>query len=149
MSKDVLGLSKAFEKVQQQRKDDIVETLHFIGLQCLEKLKLRKGVERLGVKAYEDDTGALRDSSGYVVVYEGKAEQMGGLSGQGKAYAKQVVSENPNVTGLILVAGMEYASYVLNAGSNNYPKNENKASYDVLVSASILAEELLKKHGLL
>jgi hypothetical protein len=145
MAKDILGLNKVLADTLQKHKEDVIETLHFIGLQCLEKMKLHQGATEDGVeyKAYTDQTGALRDSSGYVVVWKGQEVKMSAMNGQGASYARQVVSENPNVTGLILVAGMSYATFLLH-GTKHIEGN-----YDVLVSASLHAEKLLKQYKLM
>ncbi len=96
---------------------------------------------------YKDQTGNLRNSIGYVVVYNGRVVQQamtqdnrkgGGRQGtaKGKAFIKELVGEHKkNATYLIVVAGMEYASYVSAKGM------------DVLDSAELEAEKLMSQFG--
>ena len=98
---------------------------------------------------YIDWTSNLRSSIGYVISVDGRIVNQGGfhseLGDQGKkkgaAFAKQLVRRFPKGICLIVVAGMEYASYVSAKG------------YDVLDSSELLAEQLvpkmLRKLGLL
>lgn len=91
-------------------------------------------------KPYKDQTGNLRSSTGYVVVQDGRIIQESsfevvkdGKDGtvNGKEFAEQLVREFPTGYALIVVAGMNYASYVTDKG------------YDVLDSAELLARKLV------
>ena len=99
---------------------------------------------------YIDWTSNLRSSIGYVISVDGRMYGQGGFepekggeqgAEQGTAFAKQLVRHFPKGICLIVVAGMEYASYVSAKG------------YDVLDSSELLAEQLvpkmLRKLGLL
>ncbi len=99
--------------------------------------------------SYKDQTGNLRSSIGYAVSIDGNIVQMssfetvknGGTgSDTGKNYVMQLIKGFPQGIVLIVVAGMNYASYVSAKG------------YDVLDSSELLAEKLvpqmLKKLGL-
>ena len=102
-----------------------------------------------------DRTGNLRSSIGYIIAIDGKPiklssfervfgpeepRQLGkknesdGSDGttQGKAYARELASLYPNGIALIVVAGMEYASYV--------EKRDNKT---VLAQGEIEARRLV------
>lgn len=97
--------------------------------------------------SYKDQTGNLRSSLGYVVAIDGKVVQMSDfapsdkktekppdkVTGQreGKAYAQQLLDKFPTGIVLLVVAGMNYASYVSAKG------------YDVLDSAELLAGQLI------
>lgn len=98
--------------------------------------------------SYKDQTGNLRSSIGYVVAVDGKVVQSSSFevvkdgadgSRDGKSYALELVKQFPEGIVLIVVAGMNYASYVSAKG------------YDVLDSSEVLAErlvpEILKQLG--
>lgn len=102
-------------------------------------------------KRYTDQTGNLTSSIGYVVLWDGRVVKQsdfspvqgkgkkrsgaGGLSGskKGREFLKKLISENGEGLVLIVVAGMPYAAYVEAMG------------YDVLDSAEIKAEEIVKR----
>lgn len=88
--------------------------------------------------SYTDRTGNLRSSTGYVLVENGQVAQeffpsMGKGNGMGKGqdFARSLVAKFPKGLCLIVVAGMNYASYVENRG------------YDVLASAELLADRVV------
>ncbi|MFK2086532.1 hypothetical protein ACIXFK_17375 [Bacteroides fragilis] len=98
--------------------------------------------------SYKDQTGNLRSSIGYVVAVDGEVVQSSsfevvkdgaGGSRDGNSYALDLVKQFPEGIVLIVVAGMNYASYVSAKG------------YDVLDSSEVLAErlvpEILKQLG--
>lgn len=99
--------------------------------------------------SYKDQTGNLRSSIGYAVSVDGNIVQMSsfdvvknggeGATG-GKDYVMQLIRDYPQGIVLIVVAGMNYATYVSAKG------------YDVLDSSELLAEKLvpqmLKKLGI-
>lgn len=89
---------------------------------------------------YDDQTGNLRSSTGYVVVADGKVVQTssfevvkrgGDGSKRGKTFALELASRFPTGIALICVAGKEYAIYVSARGKN------------VLESAELLAKKLV------
>lgn len=96
---------------------------------------------------YIDWTANLRSSIGYVVLWDGKVVQQSdfspvrgkrGTSGvegtrQGREFLQKLIDENGEGLVLIVVAGMPYAAYVEALG------------YDVLDSAEIKAEEIVKR----
>lgn len=90
--------------------------------------------------SYKDRTGNLRSSIGYIVALDGEVVQMssfevvkeGGEGAKnGKDYAMQLIKDFPQGIVLIVVAGMNYASYVSAKG------------YDVLDSSELLADKLV------
>ena len=98
--------------------------------------------------SYKDQTGTLRSSIGYVVAVDGEVVQSSSFevvkdgadgSRDGKSYALELVKQFPEGIVLIVVAGMNYASYVSAKG------------YDVLDSSEVLADrlvpEILKQLG--
>ena len=119
------------EKVERL-KTAIIYNLSFIGEQVLNAAR--------STNSYKDQTGNLRSSLGYIISVDGDIVQMSdfqavkeGIEGSkgGKEYALQLVQEFPNGIVLIVVAGMNYASYVSAKG------------YDVIDSAELLAEKLV------
>lgn len=95
--------------------------------------------------SYKDQTGNLRSSVGYVVAIDGEVVRMSDFdpsdrgtdktTGQntGKAYAQKLIEQYPKGIVLLVVAGMNYASYVSAKG------------LDVLDSSELLAERLIPK----
>lgn len=121
--------------MERYRKACILK-LQYIGEKCIKDARL--------TGSYTDRTGNLRSSIGYVIVdrgliaYESAFPPVkGGKEGskEGEAYAKQLASQYGIGSGiaLIVVAGMNYASYVQRRG------------YNVTASAELLAEQLISQ----
>lgn len=113
-------------------KKALVYNLCAVGEQVLNAARL--------TNSYKDQTGNLRSSIGYVVAVDGEIVQMSSFdtvkegregSRVGKEYAMQLVRDFPHGIVLIVVAGMNYASYVSAKG------------YDVLDSSELLADKLV------
>ena len=113
-------------------KRALVYNLCAVGEQVLNTARL--------TNSYKDQTGNLRSSIGYVVSVDGEIVQMSSFdtvkegregSRGGKEYAMQLVRNFPHGIVLIVVAGMNYASYVSAKG------------YDVLDSSELLADKLV------
>lgn len=109
----------------------LVRTLSYVGEACRNRTKVHK---------YQNQTGNLESSTGYVVVVNGSVVNCAGFdvvkSGSegaqgGKSYALSLVSKFPTGICLIVVAGMKYAHYVSDKG------------LDVLDSAEKLAQRLV------
>ena len=121
----IAGRVKAIKKA-------LVYNLCAVGEQVLNAARL--------TNSYKDQTGNLRSSIGYVVSADGEIVQMSSFdtvkegregSRGGKEYAMQLVRDFPHGIVLIVVAGMNYASYVSAKG------------YDVLDSSELLADKLV------
>lgn len=94
-------------------------------------------------KDYTDRTGNLRSSVGYAILDNGELVQeptvvsvvKDGKDGEARAkeYIKKLQSEYNDGLVLIVVAGMDYATYVQAKG------------YDVLVSADMKMEEMVER----
>ncbi|WP_276359902.1 hypothetical protein [Daejeonella sp. H1SJ63] len=91
---------------------------------------------------YNDITGNLRSSIGYIVLKNGKQKAGGGFEkysngskGQtsGKKFLKEISVKFPSGYVLIVVAGMQYAAAVESRGK------------DVLTGSSIVAKQELKR----
>lgn len=131
-------------KVLMQRMErinkSILMALHGIGTDCVNKARsIPKDV------GFEDQTGNLRSSIGYVIYQNGSPvdsnfEQVSGSKGdgsegksKGERLAKEIAGKYPNGFVLVVVAGMNYALYV---------ESKNR---DVLTSAKHLAEQELPR----
>lgn len=128
------------ERLLEQKKI-VIQTFKYVGSQCVKKAR--------SLNTYKDQTGNLRSSIGYMVLDDGKivsksAFQIVKDGSQGNETGSEFINRialdggNEGVV-LIVVAGMNYASYVEARG------------FDVLTSAELLAEqkvpELLSKLG--
>lgn len=98
--------------------------------------------EALDNGSYTDRTKNLRSSIGYIVVVDGQVYKAGSFgksdgSNEGKStgqsYARSLAGKFPKGIVLIVVAGMNYASYVSAKG------------YNVLDSSELLADQLVPK----
>lgn len=127
----------------QAKMKDIIALLvkqpSFIGEECI-RIARESG-------SYNDITGNLRSSIGYVVLVDGKpvvtsqSKQYDGEKGNGEAgppaaeaLLKTLQAKFPWGVVLIVCAGMKYAAYV-----------ESVHHKDVLTSAELKAESLAKK----
>lgn len=110
----------------------IVNTFLYVGVSCIREARDNG--------SYMDQTGNLRSSIGYVVVVDGQIVRKNvvdlvknGTEGtkEAEAFLERLASEHSSGICLIVVAGMNYASYVEGRG------------YNVLTSAELLAERLV------
>lgn len=126
------------ERQAQRINEATVRTLAYIGEQAVNRARdwTKKSND------FTDQTGNLRSSIGYVVVHDGQPVKVGdfnqvkfgsGGTTDGRAYAESLAGQFQKGYTLVIVAGMEYASYVQNRG------------YDVLRSAELLADQLAEK----
>lgn len=119
--------------------DHLVKQLTYIGEECV-RIARQNG-------SYNDITGNLRSSIGYVVLYDGNpvvygsSKQYSGSQGNGDqgAAAAEILLNSLRAKfhwGVVLIvcAGMKYAAYV-----------ENIHHKDVLTSAELKAESLANK----
>lgn len=112
----------------------VVYNLQYIGETCLNAAR--------DTNSYEDRTGNLRSSLGYVIVRDGKivyqsafevVKEGGTGAKSGIQYAKEVARQFPEGIVLLVVAGMQYAAFVSAKG------------YDVMDSAELLADKLVPR----
>lgn len=94
----------------------LVRTLAYVGEECRNRTKVHK---------YNNQTGNLESSTGYVIVENGTVVKVAGFdvvkSGSegaqgGKSYALSLAGQYPTGICLIVVAGMKYAHYVSDKG---------------------------------
>jgi len=120
------------KKIEEQTHE-IINTLEYIGIRCVSDAIANRG--------YTDQTGNLKASIGYMVLNNGVtvSASEGSESSQSREFLNSLVAEHSRGIVLIVVAGMQYASYVEAIGRN------------VLASAELLAErevpEMLKQLG--
>ena len=136
---DMRKLRAGLQAKMKDIADLIIKQLSYIGEECI-RIARENG-------SYNDITGNLRSSIGYVILYDGKPVQYGsskqysGEKGNGEqgapaaeALLKKLQAKFPWGIVLIVCAGMNYAAYV-----------ENVHHKDVLTSAELKAESLMKQ----
>ncbi len=119
----------------QRRENAIIYNLTYVGERCV--------VEARTASTFLQQTGNLRSSMGYVIIKDGQVLRQGGFEPttgtergakgmtDGASFANSLAAEYPKGIVLIVVAGMNYASYVSAKGFN------------VLDSAEQLAQRLV------
>lgn len=121
------------EKIAKYQ-EKIVRILRIVGEKCINEARTNG--------SYQDQTGNLRSSIGYIVLKDGKPIEKGGFkltksggNGQkeGETFINKVISQYPSGFVLVVVAGMKYAAYV------------EARNYNVLSSAELLAEKEVPK----
>jgi len=110
-------LAREFEKHQAR----VIAILHNVGQTLVNRIRTSD------ISEWNDQTGALRSSVGYIIAIDGvpieisefptvigpkSAEPHDNGSEVGKDFAEHLVSLYPKGIALIVVAGMEYATYV-------------------------------------
>ena len=122
-----------FERIQRLEAI-FIRRMFYIGDKCVTVAR--------STDSYEDQTGNLRSSIGYVIAKDGKIignstfeAVKGGAEGsaEGLEFAKKIVAQFPEGIVLIVVAGMNYAKHVSAKG------------YDVLDSSQLEAEAQVKR----
>ena len=125
-------IGRMVEQKMQRIIDAAIYNLSYVGERVLNEAR--------SSGSYKDQTGNLRSSVGYVIVVDGKVVKSSSFetvkgggqgSSEGKAYVQTLVSKFPQGIALIVVAGMNYASYVSAKG------------YNVLDTAEVLAQRLV------
>lgn len=140
---DIRKLRKDLVEKRSDLINALVYKMRTIGEACIKiarELKPEDG-------SFQDVTGNLRSSIGYIVLYNGKVMQYGapvqksGSKGDGSAgvaagnaLLSKMKSEYPSGVVLVLCAGMKYAAFV-----------ENVRHKHVLIDAELEAERLLNE----
>ena len=126
------SINDAIEEVKANVKKAALVNLQYVAEQALNAARQ--------TKSYKDQTGNLRSSLGYIIAMDGEIKytstfeqvKTGGEGTKaGLDYAMQMIGAHKSGIVLLMVAGMEYASFVSAKG------------YDVLDSAELLAEKLI------
>ena len=130
-------IEQYIEEQLKLKVEVLINKLGYIGEEAL-KVARQKG-------SYKDDTGNLRNSTGYVIAVDGQVTRRAGFESKDKngardeaglSFAEELARTTDGKAVLVVCAGKNYATYVSRRG------------YDVLDSAEIearvLAEKLLK-----
>lgn len=127
------------ERSLEKAKQAIIDRLCYIGSLCINEAREHGD--------YNNPTGNLRSSIGYVVVVDGQVYEKAivemtknGTEGrkEADAFLSRLASEHKTGICLIVVAGMNYASYV-----EHGTKRNNYTPRNVLTSAKLLADRLV------
>lgn len=123
------------ENCIQQKITALIQMLNYVGLECVREARTKR--------RYTDQTGNLRSSTGYCVLYNGTIVHQSGFeavkptatqgAASGKELMNNLIAQNSTGIVLIVVAGMNYAAYVEAKGLN------------VLDSSEIMAKKLIRK----
>lgn len=112
---DIKGINDYINSKIELLHTIVRRDLNYLGMECV--TIARK------LNTYTDRTSNLRNSIGYIITYNGVVidslfpnDTHGTESGKGKQkgedFAKEIATNFPTNYALIVVAGMEYASYV-------------------------------------
>ena len=124
----IAQIKASIQEVIKKKERVIIRNLSYLGEMCVNKAK--------DSNEYKDQTGNLRSSIGYIILKDGVVLKKGGFevvkegdngSNTGYDFAKTLISGKRVGYVLIVVAGMNYASYVEATGR------------DVITSAEQLA----------
>ncbi len=127
-------IAEFFEQHLRRLQTAIVRNMCYVGERCVNAAR--------SSHTYRDQTGNLSSSIGYAVSVDGNLVQcssfpqvLNGKQGtiDGQKYVLDIIANYPQGIVLVIVAGMNYATYVSDKG------------YDVLDSAESLAETLIPK----
>lgn len=132
-------IRRQMEAVNLKIQAGILDQLKFVGREAVNIMRSTKAND------YTDRTGNLRSSCGYAIAYNGDIKSIsnfqtvkdgGDGSNQGKALASKIAIEDSQGQrwALVLVAGMNYASYV-----------QNLHGRDVIESATVKAEDMVRE----
>ena len=118
-------LNIAFDKIKEQYIKAATQKFIEVGERCI--------TEARDNGSYTDRTGHLRSSVGYVVLLDGVVQSQGNINKHHQEQIEKIKVKYPKGLVLIVVAGKNYAAYVEAKG------------YNVLSSAELMAENILKQ----
>ncbi len=98
------------EEGLEEEKSNLIKILRRIGIEAVNKMR-EQG-------SYTDRTSNLRNSTGYLISVDGEIVDSLFNNAYGEKYAFEVLSEFNDQIVLLIVAGMNYASYVESRGYN-------------------------------
>lgn len=133
-------IRRQMEALNLKIQAGILEELKLIGREAVNIMRSTKETND-----YTDQTGNLRSSCGYAVAFNGTLKAQSGFevvkdgydgSEEGEALARRIAIEDSQGQrwALVLVAGMNYASYV-----------QNLHGRDVMESATVIAENMARE----
>ncbi len=108
------AINQRFAEAQTDVTNRMVRILRYCAEMAINEARLNGN--------YRDVTGNLRSSVGYTIIVDGKIleENYSGNSegiSKGKSVARELLTQQPEI-GLVIVAGMKYASQVESRGRN-------------------------------
>ena len=118
MGVTVSGIEDVVSTIREGVEEIISEVID--GLAVIGE-RVVSGVVSGELSSWNDQTGNLRSSVGYIVIRDGDIKAEGGFqsygetgegSERGRAFARGLIPQYPSGAALIIVAGMEYAAYV-------------------------------------
>ena len=118
-------LNIAFDKIKEKYINEATNKFIEIGERCI--------TEARDNGSYTDRTGNLRNSVGYVVLLNGIEQSQSNINKLNRKQFDTIKGKYTKGLVLIVVAGMNYAAYVEAKG------------YNVLSSAELMAENILKQ----
>lgn len=132
------------EKDIQKEIDKHMVALNRLMLKEINRVGLQFVTDARNNADFDDQTGNLRSSIGYIVLYDGKVVEENFEAGSrgtdkaegvkaGREYAEYLGSLNPTGYVLITVAGMDYAGYVEAKGFDVITGSTNSAAKDMRV----------------
>ena len=134
---DIKDIRDYLYREYQKHLQKLITTLTYIGERVV------NGIRDGSLSSWNDQTGNLRSSIGYMILVDGSPVKQGGFSQvlngskgvqEGMTYIQNLATLYPKGIALIIVAGMDYASYV--------EAMDNKV---VLAQAEIEAENIIRK----
>lgn len=138
------AINKEIERATKKMQKDIIRVLRFVGEKAVNEARMNK--------TYQDRTANLRNSTGYVIVFNNQVVHQDfsvSASGTerstddgvqiGREFALQLANNYPDIA-LIVVAGMNYAAYVESRGYNVLTSAEQLAK----VQVPLLLKQLAK-----
>ena len=118
-------LNIAFDKIKEQYIKAATQKFIEVGERSI--------IEARDNGSYTDRTGNLRNSVGYIVLLDGVEQSQSNINKLNRKQFDTIKAKYPKGLVLIVVAGMNYAAYVEAKG------------YNVLSSAELMAENILKQ----
>ena len=118
---DIKQIRDYLDKETRKNIQRVVASLQYVGETVVNEIRTSH------ISDWNDQTGNLRSSIGYILAVDGQPLNMSGFekvdgpdrdkttedgSESGKSYAQSLCSLYPKGIALIVVAGMEYAAYV-------------------------------------
>lgn len=120
-SMDIRQIRDYLEREVQRNIQRVIASLQYVGETVVNEIRTSH------ISDWNDQTGNLRSSVGYILSVDGQPLNMSGFetvdgpskeevprdgSQRGRSYAQSLCSLYPRGIALIVVAGMEYAAYV-------------------------------------
>lgn len=137
MSLQIVTPRDAFEQYVEDKVDEFTEFLTrqlcYMGEAALKAARDKTHTVARDKRNYKDDSGNLRNSTGYVIAVDGQITARAGFDTKhkdGADFAEQLARTTEGKAVLVVCAGMSYATYVSARG------------YDVLDSAELEAQRM-------